>query len=78
MLLYIPHGTRPTNDAEAILLAELLAATATTRERRAGFWILIGRKCATYGIGVGIGVVIDVVLFVTWFGFLGPYYVFCV
>lgn len=39
MLLYIPHGTRPINDAEAILLAELLAATATTTERRAGFWI---------------------------------------
>jgi len=40
-ILDIPHGTRPTNDAVAILLAELLAATATTTERRAGFWIPI-------------------------------------
>ena len=39
MILAIPHGTRPANDAVAILLAELLAATATTTERRAGFWI---------------------------------------
>lgn len=29
MILDIPHGTRPTNDAVAILLA----ATATTKER---------------------------------------------
>jgi len=41
MILDIPFGTRPTNDAVAILLAELLAATATTTERRAGFWIPI-------------------------------------
>ena len=41
MILDIPHGTRPTNDAVAILLAELLAATATRTERRAGFWIPI-------------------------------------
>ncbi len=41
MILDIPYGTRPTNDAVAILLAELLAATATTTERRAGFWIPI-------------------------------------
>ena len=35
----IPAGTRPANDAVAILLSELLAATALTSERRAGFWI---------------------------------------
>lgn len=39
MIIDIPHGTRPTNDKMAILLAELLAATATTKERRDGFWI---------------------------------------
>ncbi len=41
MNLDIPRGTRPTNDKMAILLAELMAATATTKERRAGFWIPI-------------------------------------
>lgn len=39
MVLDIPLGTRPKSDAEAILLAELLAATATTKERRNGFWV---------------------------------------
>ena len=41
MILDIPYGTRPTDDATAVLLAELLAATATTKERRDGFWIPI-------------------------------------
>lgn len=31
MILDIAHGTRPTNGAAAILLAELLAATATKK-----------------------------------------------
>jgi hypothetical protein len=35
----IPAGTRPANDAVAILLSELLAATALTTERRDGYWI---------------------------------------
>ncbi len=39
MILDVPHGTHPTNDKVAILLAELQAATATTTERRDGFWI---------------------------------------
>ena len=41
MIIDIPYGTRPTNDAVAILLSELQSATATTKERRAGFWIPI-------------------------------------
>ena len=39
MLLDIPHGTKPTSDRMAILLAELQAATATTKERQRGHWI---------------------------------------
>jgi hypothetical protein len=35
----IPSEARPTNDAVAILLSELQAATALTPERRAGHWI---------------------------------------
>lgn len=44
MILDVPHGTRPTNDKMAILLAELQAATATTNERRDGFWISMHSK----------------------------------
>lgn len=37
----IPVGTRPGNDAVALLLSELQAATALTKERRSGYWISI-------------------------------------
>jgi hypothetical protein len=40
----IPAGTKPANDAVAILLSELLAATALTSERRAGHWIPMHSK----------------------------------
>lgn len=55
MILNIPHGTRPTNDAVAILLAELLAATSTTTERRAGFWIPIPSHQWRRGLAIATG-----------------------
>ncbi len=39
MIVWIPRGTRPTSEKMALVLSELQAATAVTRERRMGHWI---------------------------------------
>lgn len=39
MIVLIPNTANPANEKQAVLVAELLALTSTTKERRSGHWI---------------------------------------
>ena len=43
-MIDIPKGYDPTSDRHAIVLAELMALTAMTKERRRGYWIPVGSR----------------------------------